>query len=90
MSSLRSLEKIEDILIDIYSRLPHVECPDLTRYVRVNYGINLIEKELKSLEIIKKYLSKCENYLYETDNDFIFLDFRISQEEYDLLKEVLL
>ena len=60
---------------------------------------NVIEKELKALEIIKEkkvnvdYLDECirtEVYPLSTYNDMVEDNRKLSQEEYDLLKKVLL
>ena len=74
----------------------------LTHHIDINEDIEQISRELKALEIIKKKrvnvleLSVCDNY--ETYMSFFkqwnwkgeYDNFIITQEEYELLKEVLL
>ena len=55
----------------------------------------LLSEKLKdhaAIEIIKRLLHKdgIEKWLYKTENDCVFADFRISEKDYNLLKEVLL
>ena len=56
---------------------------DITHEERITL-CECIEKELKALEIIKKYILDDEDYL-----DLIVRHINIPKEEYDLLKEVL-
>jgi len=92
---LEAIKHIEDNLVAIHSRIPHPECPDLIRFVRKTYDIDLIEKELKALEIIKREPSMVgwqagyedyEDYLDNTPEEQRFIK---NKEEFDLLKEVL-
>ena len=56
-------------------------------------NFEIIEKELKALEIIKniKGLIEDEDLFYDSEEDkYYFFSNEISKEEYDLLKEVLL
>ena len=57
----------------------------------------IVEKELKALEIIKKYNIRPSDFIYHTsykvyqcNMSFIGDDKLMSEEEYNLLKEVLL
>ena len=58
--------------------------------------IKIIEKELKALEIIKRcrvdfhIFKRYTRYGLEQYNDEVWDDERLTQEEYNLLKEVLL
>lgn len=53
-------------------------------------SLNIIEKELKALEIIKEHI-KLGNYKYNSEETYGLTEytFFISKEEYDLLNEVL-
>lgn len=84
---LEALEKIEDTLIGIASSfgINGKRAGNSINQVRVDYRIDLIEKSLKALEIIKKLLI--------IDDDKQRIDVRncieMSDDEYELLKEVL-
>jgi len=73
------------------------ECSTMCNNCQKNEAKKIIEKELKALEIIKKkrvdvgvfmYFSKCGNSV-ELWNE-LYIRSSMTQEEYDLLKEVLL
>ncbi len=84
-AALKDYEKLKDE----YDRLESIYNHFIKQY---NQLMKDHSKVLKALEIIKRLINKSgiENWIYETENDYVFADFRISKEEYDLLKEVLL
>ena len=57
--------------------------------------LEIIEKSLKALEIIKEkrcdiyLLMECERLEHYNENDYLSSDQALTQEEFDLLKEVL-
>lgn len=76
---LEALNRIEDLLNRLYET-------DVINDDHL-HDINIIEKELKALEIIRKLFDK--PLLPYEDLHFDDQD-KITEEEYDLLKEVLL
>lgn len=60
-------------------------------YAGGTYEIEVIENELRALEIIKKHFVLTESDLrYDEElKKYLFCDAPISKEEFDLLKEVL-
>lgn len=68
----------------------------LTHKGNINY-YNTIEKELKALEIIREKKVNCSHLINDTLEDYNSTwsfeggeKYQLTQEEYDLLKEVLL
>ena len=84
-SALKDYEKLKDE----YDKLGSIYTHFIKQY---NQLLKDHTKMLMALEVIKKLMHKSgtEYWLYETENDYVFADFRISKEEFDLLKEVLL
>ena len=83
MNGLEALKRVENFLGYNYCS---VDLPD---------ELATIEKSLKALEIIKKNFEfglfetdKYKVYIYSSDDDYSVVK-RISQEEFNLLKEVL-
>lgn len=71
---------------------------DLSKLVFIYGGVEqyqVIEKSLKSLEIMKEkrcdiyLLMECERLEHYNENDYLSSDQVLTQEEFDLLKEVL-
>lgn len=88
MTGLEALEKLDETLCDI--EIKHKENLGYTKPLT-----RTIEKSLKALEIIKKNFEFClfetdkyKAYIYSSDDDYSVVK-RISEEEFDLLKEVL-
>ena len=77
----KELEALERIRSHNYHELSKREC------------LNIIEKELKALEIIKEKEVNVFIFLHsgdlETYNDMVEDNRKLTQEEFDLLKEVL-
>ena len=96
---MRSLEALDITKDQLDGLLPKGLTPNM------KWNIKTIEKELKALEIIKKKKVNVDNFLnhIEKDTDYkeykrlcglykimVFSDKELTQEEYELLKEVLL
>ena len=54
---LDALRKIEDFIVNIYDDfgIKHEECRDTRNYIRHSFNINIIEAELKRLEIYENH-----------------------------------
>ena len=89
----KGIEKLKEIQNELYG---HYDFKDVSEYSKEQFSI--IEKELKALEIIKekrldvdcliKWLRKDDYELYH--HTYLHHREDLTQEEYDLLKEVLL
>ena len=93
--TLETLKIIEDNLIAIHSGIPHPQCPDLMRFVRGTYDIDLIENELKALEALKElkfFDVKCDKengkYVYCIVWNCVEIC-RISEKQYKVLEGML-
>ena len=89
---LKALKKIEDELSGIASTLGvRIIAGNYREQARVDYQIDLIEKSLKALEIIKskEMLSVFQDIYGKYFIVFNGMGIEIPQEEYDLLREVL-
>lgn len=91
------LEYVENQIVKLKDDLQHYTMveKDSALASQIRYDLEqfeTIEKELKALEIIrKKHIHKCVLDTFEQDFNLIEIKGKdITQEEYDLLKEVLL